>query len=76
EPAARQQEGRFEKEITIKVGLEYLIALPEGYDEKADKMWPLVLFLHGSGESGKDLAKVKIHGPPKLVAAGKAFPFI
>ena len=27
---------------------------------------PLLLFLHGSGESGTDLEKVKINGPPKL----------
>jgi predicted peptidase len=35
-----------------------------------------VVFLHGSGESGSDLEKVKAHGPPKLIAAGKEFPFI
>jgi predicted peptidase len=38
--------------------------------------WPLVLFLHGSGERGDDIEKVKIHGPPKLVSEGKEFPFI
>jgi predicted peptidase len=27
---------------------------------------PLLLFLHGSGESGTELEKVKINGPPKL----------
>lgn len=70
-----QQEKSFEKEITIKVKMNYLLALPEGY-ETSDKPWPLILFLHGAGESGSDLAKVKMHGPPKMVAAGKAFPFI
>jgi predicted peptidase len=70
-----QQEKTFEKEINVKVKLNYLLFLPEGYD-KADKPWPLVLFLHGSGESGSDLAKVKIHGPPKLVEKKKDFPFI
>lgn len=38
--------------------------------------WPLVFFLHGSGQRGSDLAQVKVHGPPKLVEQGKAFPFI
>jgi predicted peptidase len=70
-----QQEKVFEKEITVKVKLKYLLFLPEGY-EKADKSWPLVLLLHGSGESGNDLAKVKIHGPPKIVETKKDFPFI
>jgi predicted peptidase len=71
----KQQPKHFEKEITIKVKLNYLLYLPEEYG-KADKAWPLVLFLHGAGESGDDLEKVKKHGPPKLVAEGKKFPFI
>jgi predicted peptidase len=70
-----QQEKVFEKEITVKVKLKYLLFLPEGY-EKTDKSWPLVLFLHGSGESGNDLPKVKLHGPPKIVETKKDFPFI
>jgi len=73
--AVRQQEKHFEKEITVQVKLDYLLYLPNGY-EKEGKSWPLVLFLHGAGESGQDLNKVKVHGPPKLVAAGKEFPFI
>ncbi len=36
----------------------------------------MLIFLHGSGERGNDLEKVKVHGPPKLVAEGKQFPFI
>jgi predicted peptidase len=74
-PARKQKEESFEKEIKIKVKMKYLLALPEGY-ESSDKAWPLVLFLHGAGESGDDLSKVKAHGPPKLIEAGKAFPFI
>lgn len=37
---------------------------------------PLLLFLHGAGERGDDLARVKIHGPPKLVEGRTDFPFI
>ncbi len=73
--AAKQQDKHFEKEITVKVKLDYLLYLPEGYD-KEEKAWPLLLFLHGAGESGHDLNKVKIHGPPKLIEAGKSFPMI
>jgi len=36
----------------------------------------LILFLHGAGERGSDLKKVKIHGPPKIVSQGKDLPFI
>lgn len=70
-----QKEKSFEKEITLKVKVNYLLYLPEDY-EKSDKPYPLMLFLHGAGESGSNLANVKKHGPPKLIAAGKTFPFI
>ncbi len=49
--------------------------LPPGYG-LAEGRWPLVFFLHGSGERGDDLERVKVHGPPKLAAAGLAFPFV
>jgi len=55
---------------------KYLLALPDGYNLDTLTRWPLLVFLHGSGESGTDLEKVKMHGPPKLIAAGKKFPFI
>jgi len=70
-----QQEKQFEKEIAVKVKMNYLLFLPEGY-EKAEKPWPLILFLHGAGESGDDLQKVKIHGPPKIVETKRDLPFI
>jgi predicted peptidase len=56
--------------------LRYLLYLPADYEAKPTAQWPLVLFLHGSGERGDDIEKVKIHGPPKLVSQGKQFPFV
>src|SRR5436189_5802940 len=58
------------------VETKYLLYLPEGYAGDTVKKWPLMIFLHGSGESGTDLNKVKVWGPPKLIEAGKKFPFI
>ncbi len=55
---------------------QYLLYLPETYKDDTTRKWPLVIFLHGSGESGNDLGKVKYHGPPKLADAGRKFPFI
>ena len=55
---------------------QYLLYLPEGYERDTIKRWPLMIFLHGSGESGLELEKVKAHGPPKLIEAGRRFPFI
>lgn len=54
----------------------YLLYLPDGYDNDTNKRWPLLIFLHGSGERGDDLARVKLHGPPQLVEQGRKFPFI
>ncbi|MBN2592670.1 MAG: prolyl oligopeptidase family serine peptidase [Sedimentisphaerales bacterium] len=74
-----KQEGQhaqtFKKEITKTLSCKYLLFLPEGYG-KEQKRWPLMLFLHGAGERGDDLNKVKVHGPPKIVETRKDFPFI
>lgn len=61
-------------DVTVKVEMGYWLYLPKDYDTK--ESWPLVLFLHGSGERGDDLELVKKHGPPKLIAEGKEFPLI
>jgi len=58
----------------VRVTLRYLLYLPPEYAQKDS--WPLMLFLHGAGERGDNLERVKVHGPPKLIAAGKQFPFI
>lgn len=55
---------------------QYLLYLPDGYLSDTIKKWPMIVFLHGSGESGDNLEKVKLHGPPKLIEQGKKFPFI
>ncbi|ADG70038.1 phospholipase/Carboxylesterase [Planctopirus limnophila DSM 3776] len=48
--------------------IQYWIYLPKNYTASdTSKKWPVMLFLHGAGESGSDLEKVKKHGPPKLV---------
>jgi predicted peptidase len=76
ESADKQVPKRFEKEVKLKFEMNYLLYLPKDYEQDGKKEWPLVLFLHGSGESGTNLEKVKVHGPPKLIAAGKDFPCI
>jgi len=54
----------------------YLLYLPEHYANDTSARWPLVLFLHGSGEVGDSIQWVARNGPPKLAKAGKKFPFI
>jgi len=72
----KQSEQTMQKQITKSVSLKYLLYLPKGYGENKDQKWPLMLFLHGAGERGNDVNKVKVHGPAKLVEQGKEFPFI
>ena len=68
------QQTAVEANAEAQLSLRYLLYLPEDYDSQ--EKWPLLLFLHGSGERGSDIEKVNVHGPPKLAAAGKQFPFI
>jgi predicted peptidase len=73
------QQTRHKLKVETKKGvyleIRFLLYLPEAYD-KSDKLFPLLLFLHGSEERGEMLEFVKKHGPPKLIESGKSFPFI
>jgi predicted peptidase len=53
----------------------YLIYLPKDYGTKEGKC-PLMLFLHGRGESQGPLSTVKKWGPPRLIEHGENYPFI
>ncbi len=63
-----------EGDAAKKEMIHYWISLPENYNEQ--KKCPLMLFLHGIGEWGNDLSKVKRHGPPKIVDKKNTTPFI
>jgi predicted peptidase len=63
-------------QLEISYEFLYLSYVPDGYGTDSSRTWPLLLFLHGAGERGSDLELVKVHGPPKLIEAGKKFPFV
>jgi predicted peptidase len=71
-----QHPQRFHRRVTQTVDGEVLLYLPAGFAAQRDRKYPLVIFLHGSGEAGNDLDKLKAQGPPKIVASGQDFPFI
>ena len=76
-PAAKRDERvRIGRMTEYNVDLRFLSYVPPGYKLDSDQRWPLVLFLHGSGERGTNIEKLALHGPPKLIKAGKQFPFI
>jgi predicted peptidase len=61
-----------------QVDVPLLLYTPEDYEAES-KAFPLVIFLHGLGESGAggdELKRVAVHGPPKQAAAGREFPFV
>ncbi|HEX3600181.1 MAG TPA: prolyl oligopeptidase family serine peptidase [Lacipirellulaceae bacterium] len=60
------------RDVTIR----YYLFVPQNYKPTGDK-WPLLLFLHGAGESSNDdLSRAKIHGPAKMVESRPDFPFV
>lgn len=73
---ANQTAAKFSKRISVTVKSDYLLFLPRGYGAKPSRKWPLILFLHGSGERGGDVSLVAKHGPPKVVLNKPDFPFI
>src|SRR4051812_6847806 len=48
-------------QVTKRLTSRYLLYIPEGYSP-TDNRWPLVLFLHGSGERGSDLSLLARQG--------------
>ncbi len=71
-----QSEHVFEQQVGLTRRLNYLLHLPQEYGEDPGKQWPAILFLHGAGERGTDLANVKRHGIAKIVESQPDFPFI
>jgi len=56
--------------------VEYLLYVPKNYDATAETKVPMMLFLHGRGESNGPLSLVAKWGPPKMAEAGQDMPFL
>lgn len=59
-------------EVIKPVQLRYRLWQPDGTREPPP--WPLILFLHGSGERGDDLALIEREGLPRRLAEGVSLP--
>lgn len=57
-------------------GYRYQLFVPRHATDRKGEKWPLLFFLHGSGERGDDINRVKVHGPPKIADRNPDFPFI
>lgn len=53
----------------------YAMYIPPEYN-KTKRPWPLLLFLHGAGESGDDVDMTIRHGPLKTAMMRGEFPFV
>jgi len=51
---------------------QYVIDLPADYDADPNKKWPLIVFLHGSGDG----VQIRKNGLPRLMEMGKQLPAI
>jgi len=58
----------FEFPASAAVILKALVTTPPDYDPAKESL-PMIVFLHGAGQRGDDLEKVKIHGIPKYFSA-------
>ncbi|MBT8263861.1 MAG: hypothetical protein KJN75_00850, partial [Muriicola sp.] len=48
-----------EEETLLRENLQYYLYFPETYEKNESELFPLLLFLHGGGESGDSLAVLK-----------------
>ncbi|MDO1446353.1 prolyl oligopeptidase family serine peptidase [Rhodocytophaga aerolata] len=53
----------------------YALYYPPGFSDQLQRKWPLILFLHGAGERGHDMEKVKAQGLPAYLQH-KDIPFL
>jgi len=56
--------------------IPYLLYLPKNLDPEAARKWPVILFLHGRGESRGPLKIVAKWGPPRMAARGDDLPYL
>lgn len=58
------------------VQYDYMIYKPIDYSVNQQDSFPILIYLHGGSQRGKDLELLKGYGLPKLVEEGKDFDFI
>ena len=63
-------------EVTDVRGYKALVLVPSNTGETINGKFPAILFLHGIGESGNDLNRLKQNGFPRVLEGDQQFPFI
>ena len=63
-------------QVAFSATARYWLVMPKAAATHPNQRWPLLMFLHGSGERGTDLNKVRVHGPWEWLAKQPDSPFI
>jgi predicted esterase len=66
----------FRNSALQRYGKGYLVYLPPGYEADPKRAWPLMLFLHGSGERGDNLYLLPKASPFMAVREKAPLPYI
>jgi predicted peptidase len=66
----------YRRKLPADARMDYLLFLPADYRGNSTNRWPLIFFLHGSGERGTNVWKTATHGPSKYIKSHPDFPFI
>src|SRR5258708_7377343 len=68
------EEVHFNSKLSPGHSLNCLIYKPKNF--KPTTIYPLLVFLHGSGAAGNNLSRLKLDGLPRLIEEGQGFPFV
>ena len=63
-PVRTHLQGTYEAEVG---SMRYMVWLPQGYGDDRDKEWPMIVFLHGSGDPDYDSEYVLSVGLPAVL---------
>jgi predicted peptidase len=70
------EEGQHPHAALAPGGYPFQLFVPRGAAARRVARLPLMVFLHGSGERGSDVERVKVNGPPKIADRDPSFPFL
>ncbi|MCZ7470058.1 prolyl oligopeptidase family serine peptidase [Agrobacterium sp. O3.4] len=72
---ASAEQKAVKSDVTIASDINYLLYTPKDY-AGSDKTYPLVVWLHGGDQGGRDVEKLRTSGLPKMIEEGRDFPFL
>lgn len=62
--------------LSRNFGAGFLLYLPEEYETRPDQSWPLIFFLHGSGDRGANVFLLAKASPLMMIREKGPLPFI